>query len=304
MPQNFADVRIDDWTTAKLFMDRLQLRCFRGQASSQWPLSTNLERNGRRWGVERKAFRHQEMAILTEFQRRAHHYLPDSPGADQELEWLSLIQHHGGPTRLLDFTHSPYVAAFFAMETADEEAAVWAIDEYHLRYSLAEVFEIDPESNPERIQLAHKVLRGQVSARAVIPVEPFRLNQRMALQQGVFLLPCMLEESFEVNLFGAFGEDPPLTDGEPERCANADELITRMSRVPVLKIRLPTRMHPEAITNLARMNVNAASLFGGLDGFARSLHLRFRAHQESMERLTRVVEELGREMDDLWWIEE
>jgi hypothetical protein len=39
-----------------------------------------------------------------------------------------LIQHHGGPTRLLDFTHSFYVAAFFALERATEDVAVWAVN--------------------------------------------------------------------------------------------------------------------------------------------------------------------------------
>ena len=70
-----------------------------------------------------------EEAVLLEFQRGAHRYHAVTPALDQIVEWLALMQHHGAPTRLLDWTRSPYVALYFAMQGQSEgEAAVWAVD--------------------------------------------------------------------------------------------------------------------------------------------------------------------------------
>jgi FRG domain len=71
-----------------------------------------------------------ERYLLSTFQRRAHHYITYPPERDDELEWLALMQHHGAPTRLLDWTKSPYVELFFALEPimGADFAAVWAID--------------------------------------------------------------------------------------------------------------------------------------------------------------------------------
>jgi hypothetical protein len=52
------------------------------------------------------------------------------PYDNDAAAWLGLIQHYGGPTRLLDVTGSLYVAFFFAFEPAgDYDRAVWAVDQ-------------------------------------------------------------------------------------------------------------------------------------------------------------------------------
>ncbi|MBI4330049.1 MAG: FRG domain-containing protein [Chloroflexi bacterium] len=71
-----------------------------------------------------------ELDMIREFQRRVHHYMAHVPDMAKKDEWLALMRHHGVPARLLDFTYSPYVAAYVAFEHADPgtAVAVWAID--------------------------------------------------------------------------------------------------------------------------------------------------------------------------------
>jgi hypothetical protein len=78
-----------------------------------------------------------EMQILREFLRRINNYQEHFRSTDT-LECLSFIQHFGGPTRLLDWTYSFYIAAFFALSSAtlDSQAAIWCFrstvwDDYH-----------------------------------------------------------------------------------------------------------------------------------------------------------------------------
>lgn len=228
---------------------------FRGMPNFDWPLATSLER------LEVGNLSNQaERSLLASFKRRAHHYLRDLPDGHDNLEWLALMQHHGAPTRLLDWTRSPYVALFFAFEAAREPdgfCALWAIDLNWCRQRSRDVVEqrVSRNLNPQE-SLGNAAVFNQVFLEATIefvaPLQPFRMNERLTIQQGLFLCPGSAETPFMHNLKGL----------------DTSQGVLRHS---LHKLRVPRTLRAEVLKALARMNIGRATLFPGLDGFAQSL---------------------------------
>ena len=93
-------------------------RCpvYRGQRDFGWELATTLERAARRFGLSSDRLPAVETWLITEFQRHSHRFATVLPEQADRMRWLTLMQHHGAPTRLLDWMYSFFVAVHFAIE--------------------------------------------------------------------------------------------------------------------------------------------------------------------------------------------
>jgi len=244
---------------------------FRGQCNAQWGIRCNLDRLR---GGEDPVL--AEMRIREEFVSRAHLYFSSNREPDTLVEWLALIQHHGGPSRLIDFTRAPLVAAFFALreESDCDTCAVWALQEFacHTR-AMKRLIQIDSEfaflkpqhslESAIEAQLKRNVMAPSVAPFAA-PIRPSRLNARMALQQGLFM--C---------------------HGDPgnDRFANLKPDVQGEEPLDVVRIEFPRRDRGRALQALRRFNISRDTLFPGLDGLAQSLaHLLvpLNLHQETL----------------------
>lgn len=231
--------------------------CFRGDKQSASTLKTSLERDAvERWGRDWNELPEIEEGLMRRFRREAHLYLSSEPAEGDRIGWLSLMRHHGAPTRLLDWSFSFFVAVHFAVERAepDRPTSVFAMDLTKVREG-AERFEHlhpylrkDPNAKDEDTVAA--IIDHSPRHRLIFPLNPWRMNRRLILQQSIFLVPGDITASFMDNLRAV---------GDPA------ELL--------LEIRLSNSRSflKEATRELLSMNMSSATLFPGLDGFAKNL---------------------------------
>jgi hypothetical protein len=235
---------------------------FRGQRKEQWPLDSALSRYFRAFHLDRRAWAQQEGRILRVFKRKAHQFLAQPPEPDDDFQWLALMQHHGAPTRLLDFTWSPYVGAFFALERATSDAAVWALNPAYISAGgirrsakLRKPTVTSQTMDPRRPgNFARYFLKG--TREFIWLGEPDTMNRRLIAQSGTFVLPGALDRPVE-----EIAREYP----DPQNM--------------LAKFILPAaRVRETGLRELYRMNITYATLFPDLDGLARSLGYELEFH--------------------------
>jgi hypothetical protein len=195
-----------------------------------------------------------ESSLLRAFRRYAQR---GSVPGDSVWNWLAVAQHHGLPTRLLDWTYSPYVAIHFATEDHekfDRDGVIWCVDYTKTN----EILPTRLRTILER-ESADMFTAEMLSAAASTLVEFDEIGSEDFV---LFFEPPSLDERI-VNQFALFS------------VASSAQLLLDdwLERHPDVyrRIIIPSAVKWEVRDKLDQANITERVLFPGLDGLSRWL---------------------------------
>ncbi len=159
---------------------------YRGEEDASLELIPSIQRSDKRMEVER--------FITNDFYTEAHRMLESPPAKKNYAAWVSLMQHYGLPTRLLDWTTAPLIAAFFAVETYettdDKDAGIWILvpDRFNDTQGFGHcIYPIDAETTQEMLLPAfkHNHHNHELDGR-ILACSSIENDRRMNSQQANF----------------------------------------------------------------------------------------------------------------------
>lgn len=225
---------------------------WRGHGSINWQLVPSIYRCPG-YSLDR------ERSASIEFVRRAVALRADCPGSDEwkgMVRWLFLMQHYGLPTRLLDWTESVLVAAYFAVahaepDTQGEDAAIWALNPGRVNHLFVNEDEIGTLGSKHWRATIAEVFATDRPRESSIPsylsTVGEMVDQRMVVQQATFTL---------------HGVPAPLEKAE--------------TPAPVLlRFRVPAKVRSQFWTGLEMAGINRSSLFPDLHHLALDIPHEF-----------------------------
>ena len=252
------DIRIKSWIElqdavfADSWRDRLKRHrsqfVFRGVPRGSHTLDTSLQTGG---------FVAHERHLLSSFRKYA---VESAVHGDSVWNWLSLAKHHGLPTRLLDWSYSPYVAMHFATATLnqyEDDGAIWCVDYQKTNELLPPPLQKilkEEDANiftTEMINGVASTLRDfdALGKDFVLFFEPPSLDERIVNQFALFSLPSSAKLSLE-------------------------ELLKRRESM-YRRIIIPAELKWEVRDKLDQANITERVLFPGLDGLSQWLKRYF-----------------------------
>ena len=247
-----------------------------------------------------------EKAIIRAFRRRAPLFTDDKYVAQNQLEALALMRHHGAPARILDWMYSFFPAVYLAMNREYNKKAeyttytIWALNrkwlhfenvlfenriflrdtgyfrEHFLTLKDSKYYQEYDNSLFQKFVVTYMINKNPASL--IYAATPYRFNERLAAQRGTLLFSSKVDRNWGENL-------QDMIRNSVKRWPPKDKNGRVMKGVkPILceiTFTLSKKERGEFLRGLDEMNVNQVTLFPDLDGFAESLRTRI-AHPESL----------------------
>ncbi len=245
-----------DWQTLETILgkftnERSPQTAFRGQSDKTWGLEPTIFRALPSGFHGKYVLFDMERGSRQRFARLAARHMPAGihrPDKDDFAAWWSIMQHYQAPTRLLDWTFSPFVTLYFACTgDFDKDGALFWVDLHDLNFHNADrkIPSIPQSMNDDTFAENH----WEGSLQIYIPDAP---TDRMDAQQGLFT----------VSLGNSTDHEPLLANLTPSQ---------EVERESIGKVIIPRQLKLEVMRRLSFMNIRADTLFPGIDGVGRSV---------------------------------
>lgn len=224
----------------------------RGQSNYSWGLVPSVQR-------QKNMGKHYEQYITTNFMIQTMRLNPNAPQRYNRAAWLTLMQHYGLPTRLLDWSESPLVALYFALNSQEDvDAAVWVMNPMKLNQK-AGYGEYVPPINYDSLKddlegaFSNKIDEDNQGQDRIVACHGVGNDLRMYVQQSDFTIHSSAEQLDQLLL-------------SDESCDY------------VYKIRIPKQIRPKLLHQLDAMGFHESSIYPDMEHIAKeqaSSHFNF-----------------------------
>lgn len=284
----YIETKLENWNDLfKLNQKFLSKFIFRGQANKEWKLSTALERQIDKFSpnlYDKDTIPIQERYMLKEFKWKYPLYSNKQPEENNTVEWLTIMQHYGTATRLLDFSYSLFVALHMAVYDNGNSGALWAINKIPINHHLFDQYRKEFNTNSESqekldlftLKRANEIINmhsfDKDIEKQLFIIKPQFCNERLSRQQGLFLLPSSIKIPFLDCLNTYLHSPTPIEIPFDKLIEYSHEGKHKQEDISLIKIVIPREKNYILTKNLKAMNVTTEILFPGLEGLAKSLN--------------------------------